>query len=61
MARRRRQNNLYTLTHSDGRETKVVANSYTEVANAIKCFKIDAVTIQREYKNSDRRGSVHRV
>ena len=58
---RRRQNNLYTLTHADGRETKVVANSYTEVANAIKCFKIDAVTIQREYKSSNRKGRVKTV
>lgn len=58
---RRRQNNLYTLTHADGKQTQVVANSYTEVANAIKCFKIDAVTIQREYKNSNRKGKVKTV
>lgn len=58
---RRRQNNLYTLTHMDGRQTQVIANSYTEVANAVKTFKIDAVTIQREFKNSNRKGRVKTV
>ena len=45
----------------DGRQTQVIANSYTEVANAVKTFKIDAVTIQREYKSSNRKGKVKTV
>lgn len=44
----RRQNNMYTITHADGHETKVVASNIREVARAIHVFKMDAVTIQRE-------------
>ena len=44
----RRQNNMYTITHVDGRETKVVASNVREVARAVQVFKIDAITIQRE-------------
>ena len=47
MVRRRRQNNLYTITHSDGHQTQVVASNIHEVANAIHTFKMDAITIQR--------------
>lgn len=57
----RRQKNMYTLTHSDGRETKVVASNYDDVAKAIRTFNIDAVTIQREYKDSKRRGTARKV
>lgn len=46
----RRQNNLYTLTHSNGVTTQVVASNVNEVARAAKVFKMDVVSIQREPK-----------
>lgn len=46
----RRQNNLYTLTHSNGITTQVVASNVNEVARAVKTFKMDVVSIQREPK-----------
>ena len=56
----RRQNNLYTLTHADGRTTQVVASNVRDVARAVHTFKIDAVTIQRESKG-DRSFKKHKV
>ena len=54
------QKNTYELTHSDGKTTKVVANSYRDVQRATKTFFVDAVKIQRIY-NTGKRGKVYTV
>jgi len=48
------QKNIYELTHSDGKTTRVVANSYRDVQRAIKTFNVDAVKMQRIYNNGKR-------
>ena len=54
------QRNTYELTHSDGKTTKVVANSYRDVQRAVKTFNMDVVKTQRIY-NSGRRGKPHTI
>ena len=44
----RRQNNIYTLTRSNGQTLQVSASNVQEVARAVKTFKLDVITIQRE-------------
>lgn len=54
------QKNTYELTHSEGKTTKVVANSYRDVQRMVKTFGIDIVKIQRIY-NDGKRGKAHTV
>ena len=54
------QKNTYELTHSDGKTTRVVANSYRDVQRAVKTFSVNAVKMQRIY-NDGKRGKVHTV
>ena len=54
------QKNTYELTHSDGKTTRVVANSYRDVQRAVKTFSVDAIKMQRIY-NDGKRGKVHTV
>ena len=54
------QKNTYELTHSDGKTTKVVANSMRDVQRAVKTFNVNAIKIQRIY-NDGKRGKVHTI
>jgi hypothetical protein len=54
------QKNMYELTHSDGKVIKVVANSYRDVQRAVKTFNVDAIKMQRIYKDG-KRGKAHTI
>lgn len=56
MARRRKQNNAYEVSLSDGRTITAYGPRYSTIQNGAKAFGINAVAVQRVYK-SGKRGS----
>lgn len=54
MARRRKQNNAYEVSLSDGRTIMAYGPRYSTIQNGAKAFGIDAVAVQRVFKDGKR-------
>ena len=48
------QHNRYELIHSDGSKSQITANSYRDVKRAVESFRINAIQVQRIFKNGSR-------
>ena len=57
MARRRKQNNAYEVSLSDGKTVMVYGSRYSDIQNgarAARAFGIDTIAVQRIFKDGKR-------
>ena len=47
----RGQRNIYILGMADGTKREVIGSSYDQVKKSIRTFNVNALTIQRKFKN----------